>query len=197
MTGRSFLDFQPSGSDSGFRVRPFAAKARQLLEQATDRDLLVLAAVSLMRDGAVLWADRKLDWDYTPLGNDILARAKRADPNALSLMTLMTAPPARGERPPMTIRVGGNVQQALMVKSVPPHYPPEARTKRITGTVHLSAVIGLDGSVLYAHPESGPSELIPSSVEAVRQWKYKVTTLDAKPCYVVTTVDVNYTLTPR
>jgi protein TonB len=197
LTGRSYLDFSPSGSDSAFRARPFAARARQMLGEANGRDLLVPAVVTLMRDGGDLWADGKLDWDYTPFGNDILARAKRADPNAMGLMTVMTTLPARGERPPLTIRVSGNVQQASVIKSVPAYYPPAARAMGITGTVRMSALIGLDGSVLYLHPESGPNELIPPSLEAVRQWKYKRTTMDGKPCYVVTTIDVNYQLTAR
>jgi hypothetical protein len=58
-------------------------------------------------------------------------------------------------------------------------------------------LIGLDGKILYAHANSGPAELIPASVEAVRQWEYKPTLLNGKPCYVQTLIDVNYTLLPR
>jgi hypothetical protein len=82
------------------------------LEHATDKDLLVAAAIGLLRDGAILCADGKLDWDYTPLGNSVLTKAKGLAPDAMTLLTLPTTLPARGERPPVTIRVGGNVQLA-------------------------------------------------------------------------------------
>jgi hypothetical protein len=63
--------------------------------------------------------------------------------------------------------------------------------------VQLTVVLGLDGKVLYLHPDTGPGELIPASMESVRQWEYRPTTLDGKPCYVVTTVVVNYVLSPK
>lgn len=145
----------------------------------------------------MLWADGKLDWDYTPLGNRLLASAKNAAPEAISLLTLPTTLPARGERPPVTIRVGGNVQQANRIRSVPPRYPQRARELGIQGSVQLTVVLGLDGKVLYMHPDSGPQELIPASMEAVRQWEYRPTRLNNKPCYVVTMVVVNYVLSPK
>jgi hypothetical protein len=58
----------------------------------------------------------------------------------------------------------------------------------------MTALIGLDGKVLYLHPEGGPTELIPASLEAVRHWEYRPTLLNGKPCYVITRIDVNYTL---
>ena len=73
-----YLSNDSSRSDATLRESPFAKKARQLLEQATDKDLLVAAARTLLRDGATLWADGKLDWDYTAIGNSLLARARSA-----------------------------------------------------------------------------------------------------------------------
>jgi protein TonB len=93
-----------------------------------------------------------------------------------------------------TIRVGGNVQSAKLVRKVAPVYPPAARDRGIEGTVQLTALIGLDGKIIYLRADAGPSELIPPSVEAVRLWEHKTTTLDGKPCYIQTRIDVNYTL---
>jgi hypothetical protein len=197
ITGQSYLNGGPAGSDRSLREGQFAAQARRALEEAANPDLLVAGAIGLLRDGAILWADGKLDWDYTAVGNSVLARARAAAPENMTLMTLPTALPTRGERPPMTIRVGGNVQQALVVRNGPPHYPATARAAGIQGTVRLGALIGLDGRVLHLHAESGPPELIPGTLDAVSQWVYKPTTLDGKPCYVVTLIDVNYRLSPN
>jgi outer membrane biosynthesis protein TonB len=157
----------------------------------------VTAVGTLLRDGAILWADGKLDWDYTSIGNSVLAKAKSLAPDNLTLLTLPTTLPARGERPPATIRVGGKVQQAQLIQKVTPSYPPTARDLHIEGIVQMTALIGLDGEVLYLHVDAGPAELIPASLEAVRQWEYKPTMLNGKPCYIVTRIDVTYTLSPQ
>jgi outer membrane biosynthesis protein TonB len=112
----------------------------------------------------------------------------------MMLLTLPTSLPARGSRPPIIIRVGGNVQSHNLIRRVAPPYPQDARDLGIQGTVQLTALIGLDGSVLFVRPQSGPAQLIPASVDAVRQWRYKPTVLNGKPCYVLTRIDVNYTL---
>ena len=175
ITGESYRNNDPSGSDPSLRERPFAAKARRALEEATDRDLLVAGAEDLLRDGAILWADGKLDWDYTPIGSLVLAKAKAAAPDAMMLLALPTTLPARGERPPPILRVGGNVQAKQFIRKVSPTYPPDARARGIQGTVRMTALIGPDGKILFLHAESGPTELVPASMEAVRQWQYKPT----------------------
>jgi periplasmic protein TonB len=92
------------------------------------------------------------------------------------------------------IRIGGNVQQANRISSVAPVYPPEAKRDGIQGTVRLEVLISKDGHVSDITVISGPAELTQSSVDAVRQWVYKPTLLNNAPVEVLTTVDVNYTL---
>ena len=196
ITGESYLNNELTGSDAAFRERPFARKARLELEQAIDKDLLPAAATTLLRQGAILWADGKLDWDYTSMGKDLLSKALAVAPEALGLLTLPIAPPARGERPPFTIRIGGNVQQSKLLQKVTPPYPPAARDLGVQGTVKLMALIGLDGRIVHLHAEGGPPQLIPGSLEAVRQWVYQPTLMNGKPCYVITQIDLNYTLSP-
>lgn len=89
------------------------------------------------------------------------------------------------------------MQQANLINKIAPAYPSDARHRGIQGTVQLTALIGLEGKILYLHPDAGPAELIPASLEAVRQWEYRPTRLNGKPCYVVTRIDVNYTLSRR
>jgi len=107
-------------------------------------------------------------------------------------------PPPVKEAPkpvtPQRIRVGGNVQQALLVKQPKPVYPPLAKQARISGVVRLNAIIGKDGTIQNLTVTSGHPLLVPSALEAVKQWVYKPTLLNGEPVEVVTQIDVNFTL---
>jgi protein TonB len=103
-------------------------------------------------------------------------------------------PPPEAPRPPQRIKVGGNVQQANLVKQVKPPYPPLARQARIQGTVILEAVINRQGSVDQLRVVSGHPLLVQSAMDAVRQWKYRPTLLNGEPVEVVTTITVNFNL---
>lgn len=92
------------------------------------------------------------------------------------------------------IRVGGNVQQANIVHKVTPAYPADAKANRVQGTVQLQVNIDKEGHVQGVSVLSGPQELVQSAVDAVSQWTYKPTLLNGQPVEVITTVDVNYTL---
>ena len=92
------------------------------------------------------------------------------------------------------IRVGGNVAQANRLYWVTPVYPAEAKQNRIQGTVTLEITIDKDGHVSQITVISGPAELIQSAADAVQQWAYRPTLLNGEPVTVLTTVDVNYTL---
>ncbi|MBI3404283.1 MAG: energy transducer TonB [Acidobacteria bacterium] len=95
---------------------------------------------------------------------------------------------------PSRIRVGGNVQQAMLVSQPKPIYPPLAKQARIQGTVMLQAIIAKDGSVQQVEMLSGHPLLVQSAMDAVRQWRYKPTLLNSEPVEVVTTVQVVFTL---
>jgi protein TonB len=107
-------------------------------------------------------------------------------------------PPPVKEAPkpvtPKSIRVGGNVQAAKLIRQPKPAYPPLAKQARIQGTVRFNAVIGKDGTIQNLTLVSGHPLLIPSAQDAVRQWVYQPTTLNGEPVEVVTTIDVNFTL---
>ena len=102
------------------------------------------------------------------------------------------APPAADGTKRITI--GGNVQQAKLVSQPKPVYPPLAKQARISGVVHLQAIIGKEGNVINLAVISGHPLLIPSALEAVKQWVYQKTLLNGEPVEVSTQIDVNYTL---
>ena len=105
-------------------------------------------------------------------------------------------PPAKVEKPktPSRITIGGNVQQAKLVRQPKPVYPPLAKQARISGVVHLAAVISKDGTIQDLKVISGHPLLIPAALEAVKQWVYQPTLLNGEPVEVSTQIDVNFTL---
>lgn len=95
---------------------------------------------------------------------------------------------------PARIRVGGNVQQASLIRMVQPIYPPIAKTAHVSGTVILHAIIAKDGTVEDLQYISGPALLMKSAMDAVRMWRYKPTMLNGEPVEVDTTISVVFTL---
>jgi protein TonB len=92
------------------------------------------------------------------------------------------------------VRVGGNVQQAKMIRQIQPVYPQIAKTAHVQGTVILHAIIAKDGTVQELQYISGPALLMRSAMDAVRQWKYQPTLLNGEPVEVDTTISVVFTL---
>jgi protein TonB len=92
------------------------------------------------------------------------------------------------------IKIGGSVQQAKLIRQPKPVYPALAKQARISGTVHLSAIIARDGTIQKLEVLGGHPLLVPSALEAVKQWVYQPTLLNGEPVEVQTTIDVNFTL---
>jgi TonB family protein len=95
---------------------------------------------------------------------------------------------------PQRVRVSENVESGLLEKKVQPLYPQEAKDRHVTGVVVMRMVIDKEGNVANLDAISGDPLLIPPSLDAVRQWKYKPFRLNGTPVEVETDVQVNYTL---
>ena len=96
---------------------------------------------------------------------------------------------------PGTIRIGSNVSAANLTSKVEPLYPPLAKQARISGTVRLNVTIDKEGHVENLTLISGHPLLVQAAREAVQKWTYKPTLLNGNPVKVLTTVDVNFSLT--
>jgi TonB family protein len=96
--------------------------------------------------------------------------------------------------PPMRVRVGGEVQSAKLVNHVKPVYPHEAWIAGIEGIVKLHVLLGTDGSVKEVQVVSGHPLLVQAALDAVRDWKYKPTTLNGVPVEIDTEIDVEFSL---
>jgi TonB family protein len=131
-----------------------------------------------------------------------LTLALRPQPNgALAafirpLDTLLAAPDTAPVQAAGTgrLRVGGNVQATKLISQPKPVYPVEAKQARIQGKVSMVATIAKDGTVANLAIISGDPLLVPSALDAVRQWVYQPTLLNGNPVEVETQIDVNYTL---
>jgi TonB family protein len=98
---------------------------------------------------------------------------------------------------PVVLRVGGNVQAANLVRKVNPEYPVAMKAQGLEATVTLSVLIDTQGIPISMSIEetNGPTEFTEAAIQAVRQWRYKPTLLNGQPVDVMTTVQVNFTLT--
>ena len=86
------------------------------------------------------------------------------------------------------------MQSAKLLRMVQPVYPPIAKAARIQGTVVLHAIIAKDGTVQELKYVSGPPLLVQSAMDAVKQWRYQPTLLNAVPVKVDTVITVIFTL---
>jgi periplasmic protein TonB len=91
--------------------------------------------------------------------------------------------------PPTSRMMEGN-----LIYRVQPEYPALARQIRIQGLVVLRAIISRDGTIENLQALSGHPLLIPSALNAVRQWRYRPYVLNGAPVEVETEVKVNFIL---
>ncbi len=99
-------------------------------------------------------------------------------------------PPSPKQAEP--VRPGGLVKEPKRAIYVAPIYPPVAIAARVSGTVIIEAVIGIDGSVRDAKVLRSIALLDDAALAAVRQWKYTPTTLNGIPVPVIMTVSVRF-----
>jgi len=72
----------------------------------------------------------------------------------------------------------GVLKRGTLLRRVEPEYPELAKDQRVSGTVVLSAQVGVDGKVRQVRIISGPRLLTAAAADAVRQWRYAPTLLD-------------------
>jgi periplasmic protein TonB len=92
------------------------------------------------------------------------------------------------------VKQGGAVMVKMLKVKIEPVYPPLAKDKGIQGTVRLHAIVGRDGAMQQIEVISGQPLLVQAALDAVRQWKYRITYLNGEPVEVDTTIDINFSL---
>jgi TonB family protein len=91
-------------------------------------------------------------------------------------------------------RVGGQVQEAVLVSRREPGYPPLAKQSRVQGIVHLEATVARDGKVTGVKVVSGHPLLREAAAEAVKHWIYRPALLNGQAVEVTTRVSVGFSM---
>lgn len=91
---------------------------------------------------------------------------------------------------------GASLQLGQLISRVEPVYPEDAERQRIEGAVKLHVIIDRDGNIQNIDQMSGPPLLEAAAANAVRQWKYKPTSLGGQPVEAGVDVTVVFRLQP-
>jgi protein TonB len=89
---------------------------------------------------------------------------------------------------------GGNVKLGSVLHRVEPPYPQIARAARVSGSVELECVVGVDGRIQEVKVRSGNPLLIHAAVDAAWQWAYAPSKLNGVPIEIVTLLTFNFKL---
>jgi protein TonB len=112
----------------------------------------------------------------------------------IGVQTHVEPPPPPPPDTPVTVRVSGPVQAAMLIRRVEPTYPFFAIQTRREGRIELHAIIATDGTIQSLEVISGDPMFLPSALAAVREWRYRPTLLNGQPVEVDTHITVIYTL---
>jgi TonB family protein len=89
---------------------------------------------------------------------------------------------------------GASLQIGQLISRVEPTYPEDAQHQRIEGVVKLRAIIARDGSIQDIDQTSGPPLLVAAAANAVRQWRYKPTSLDGQSVEATEAITITFRL---
>jgi len=108
----------------------------------------------------------------------------------------VATPPARPAPEPLPIRYreGGNVSLGALQHKAEPAYPAIARSARVSGSVELECVVGVNGHIQEVKVKSGNPLLIQAAVEAAWQWVYAPSKLNGNPIEIITNLTFNFKL---
>jgi len=101
-------------------------------------------------------------------------------------------PPSQKPSQPPPLYVPAEAMERLLIHKIEPIYPDAARQANIQGIVILDTVIGRDGTVIDVHPISGPDELTPAAVDAVKWWRFQPYQAKGQPVEVETKLAVEF-----
>jgi TonB family protein len=89
---------------------------------------------------------------------------------------------------------GASLQMGQLLSRVEPVYPEDAERQRIEGVVKLHMIIDRDGNIQDVDKMTGPPLLVAAAANAVRQWRYKPTSLGGQPVEAGVDVTVTFRL---
>jgi TonB family protein len=90
------------------------------------------------------------------------------------------------------IRVSEEISKRLIIKKVPPEFPPTAGSTNVQGPVELKVLVSTGGDIILLKVVNGDELLAQTAVDAVRQWRFKPYVLNGEPIEMETTVTVHF-----
>jgi len=200
-TGNSApIAFSPSTSEPSKIGPPPAAPA----VSASTSEPRNLNSTSAPRNDAPVEPEKKSGLGDVHLAKPVVNLTANSEQSGDALPTIDTNPATAGadplavvgsanrNEPAAPLPVGGDVKPAQLLKSVPPLYPPMARSQHISGNVQVDALIDSSGNVAAVKLISGPPLLRSAALDAVKQWKYSPALLDGHPSAMHLTVTVQF-----
>lgn len=151
-----------------------------------------LAISESVLDETVGGVSKITSYDADPASPAVASAAPSPSPSTSPSTSPKDAPPVIST--PTRMRVSSGVTVGLLLKKVEPRYPPDAKSAHIQGVVILHVIIDKEGNIMDMELFSGPIELVPPTVYAVRQWKYRPYLLKGQPIELDTTIEVRYSL---
>jgi len=129
-----------------------------------------------------------------PVAPSAIGVATGTDTKALAAIS---SAPVNVPRPSNdVVKISQGVSEGLVLKRVPPRYPPQAMQLHKEGAVQLQATVTKGGDISNIRVLSGDPMLARAAEEAVKQWKYKPYYLNGEPVDIQTQITVNFKM-PR
>jgi TonB family protein len=157
-------------------------------------------------DGSLLSRYKYTDYEVDWRGNWIKRKTwtsksetAEVEPYDLSMRTISyyddkasAVTNAQPNGPPKVVRLSTGVLAERATKKVNPAYPAEASAAGIAGEVLIEVTVDEQGNVAAAEGVSGDRILAEAAIAAVRQWKFKPTSLGGTPVKVIGRIRFNF-----
>lgn len=163
-----------------------AANAPKISESSDDAPLKFAAPAPVHVKPGVSSTHRAEDVVAPPS----IAVANLGDSQLSGLMA--SATPNLPKQSQGSVKISQGVSQGLLIRRVPPQYPPAAKATHTQGEVRIEATINKEGMVVNPKVLRGDAILAHAAVEAVRQWRYKPYYLDGQPVEIQTEITINF-----
>jgi TonB family protein len=125
------------------------------------------------------------------------ASAQNSDSPSAPMPPSIACPAADGppfRTPHLKIAISNGVMAGKKIRGENPKYPPDAKKAHIKGRVVLRALISESGDVEELCVVQGPVMLQQASLDAVKTWKYKPTTIGGQKLEVETQINLDFKL---
>lgn len=97
--------------------------------------------------------------------------------------------------PKSSAHIPASMMSGLILKKETPKYPKEAKKKRISGSVLITAVISKQGTMTALDVVASPDPVLTkAAMDAVQRWTYRPYLLNGEPTEVDTAITVNFDL---